>query len=406
MAVYVWVYIIIGVLWLALPWLKKMERHVFLNAPMVALFLGIGLYLLPINLPNPSPIEGNSIILKLAEITVIVSLMGAGLKLDRGFSFKAYRIPLLLVLVTMILCIAAVSLIGIWAGLVPASAVLLGAVFAPTDPVLASDVQVDPEENEDEEHEVQFSLTAEAGLNDGLAFPFTWFAVMIAMYGLNITDWGLTWFLQDVVYRIAIGLAVGYGVGKLMCWIFLHKAEKYNIDSKHFGFLAIAITFFTYGFTEAIHAYGFIAVFVAALTLKQQEKQNKMHYEMHNVIEQLEGFLVVAIMFLLGGYIVQDWFGGINIELVIVCIAFIFIIRPLFGIIPTLGSEMVWKERGLVAFLGIKGVGSFFYLAFALHETGFEDKELLWSATALLVVISAIIHRIVGFYYKNRMSKG
>ena len=156
MDTYIWVYVIIGFVGLTLPWLKSLEKFQLLNLPLVALSLGIVFYFLPIDLPNPNPIKYEEEILKLTEIVVIISLMGAGLKINRDFSIRAYRVPLLLVLITMIGCIACTALVGWWLGLVPASALLLGAVFAPTDPVLASDVQVALEE---EEHAVLMVLT-------------------------------------------------------------------------------------------------------------------------------------------------------------------------------------------------------------------------------------------------------
>ncbi len=403
MDTYIWIYILVGLLVLAIPWLKRFEKYQILNVPLFALLLGMIFYSLPINLPDPDPIKYEFEILKLTELVVIISLMGAGLKIDKDFSFKGYRVPLLLVGITMILSIASVILMGWWVGLVPASAVLLGAVFAPTDPVLASEIQVKIEEKEEEEHPINFSLTAEAGLNDGMAFPFTWLAVAVAMYGLNYGEWLGTWIWKDVLYRIGGGIVIGYVMGKVMAWTFFELPRKIKFTPKRLGFLAVAITLFVYGITEAAHAHGFIAVFVAALTMRHYEKQHKFHQEMHDVIEQTELFLTVVILFLLGGYVVQKWFGTLPLSMMGICLAFIFILRPLFGILATLGTDMPWKHRWIVAFLGIRGIGSFFYLAFALHQTEFEQKELLWSAVAFLVFVSAIVHRLVGYYVKKKV---
>ncbi|MDN3724962.1 cation:proton antiporter [Aequorivita sp. SDUM287046] len=399
----VWLYIIIGFLGLLLPWLKSLENFQLINVPIVAILLGMVIYLLPLDLPTPDPIEHNGIILRLSEIAVIISLMGAGLKLSRTFSLKAYRVPILLVVITMLGCIAVTAAIGWWFGLGAASALLLGAVFAPTDPVLASEMQVKLEEDEEEEHPVQFNITAEAGINDGMAFPFTWLAIWVAIYGWDHTEWLQTWLLQDLLYRIVGGLIIGYLFGKAIAWIFFEFPKGVRIAPKLLGFLAVFITFFVYGIAEAVHAYGFIAVFVAAITIRHFEKTHSFHKEMHNVIKQVEQLFITILLLCLGGYIVTHWFNALTLPMLGMGLIFIFIIRPLFGIVPTLGTTMPWKQRWAVAFLGIKGVGSFFYLAFALHEVNFPQKELLWGTVAFLVVISAVVHRVAGFYVKKKI---
>ncbi len=403
METYIWVFIILGFLGLILPWLKSLEKIQLLNVPIITILLGMCVYLLPIDLPDPDPIKYEKEILKLTELAVIISLMGAGLKLNRHFSLKTYRVPLLLVGVTMVGCIAATALLGWWFGLVPASALLLGAVFAPTDPVLASDVQVKIEEGADEEHPVQFNLTAEAGLNDGMAFPFTWLAIWIALSGISFENWLTTWILKDLLYRIAGGLLIGYVLGRSIAWCFLVLPEKLSFKPQRLGFLAIAITLLIYGITEAFHAYGFIAVFVGAITIRHYERKHKFHKEMHDVVEQVEQFLITILLLPLGGYILHNWFNALSFPMLSLCLIFLFIIRPLFGILPTLRTKMPWKHRWAVAFLGVKGVGSFFYLAFALHEAEFAQKELLWGTVAFLVLISAVLHRIVGFYIKRHI---
>lgn len=399
----IWFYLIIGLMGLLLPWLKKIEQFQLINVPIVAILVGLTCYLLPINLPIPNPIKYNDEILRLTEITVIISIMGAGLKLNHKFSLKNYRIPLLLVGITMIGCIASVALLGWWIGLVPASALLLAAVFAPTDPVLASDIQVEIEETTEEEHPVQYYLTVEAGINDGMAFPFTWLAVLVALNGMTSMDWISDWFMVDVLYRIIVGIIIGYVTGRVIAWLFFELPDRVKIAPKRLGFLAVAITFFIYGVTEAAHAYGFIAVFVSAVTIRQFEKQHQFHKEMHDVVAQVELFLITIILVFLGGYIATYWFKELTLPLILICLGFIFVIRPVFGILPTLKSKMSWKERWAVSFLGIKGIGSFFYLAFALSKADFLHEETLWSTVAFLVLVSIIVHRLAGVIIKKKL---
>ncbi|RYE05395.1 MAG: sodium:proton antiporter, partial [Sphingobacteriales bacterium] len=163
---------------------------------------------------------------RLTELCVIVSLIGTGLKINKSFTWRHWNIPLRLVSVTMILCIAAVAFFG-WIGLgfSAAAAILLGAVLAPTDPVLAADVQVSPPDAKDRTDEevkddhVRFSLTAEAGLNDGMAFPFTWLAIQVAIATAAGTAWLWEWLWFDVLYRIGAAVGLGYLLGKGLAYL-------------------------------------------------------------------------------------------------------------------------------------------------------------------------------------------
>lgn len=399
----VWIYIILGIIGLTLPWLTTLEKYKPLNIPMVALLLGMLVFSLPIDLPTPDPIKHGNVILKLSELSVIISLMGVGLKIDRPFSIKNFRVPLLLATLTMVGCIAATAGLGWWLGLAPASALLLGAVFAPTDPVIANDIQVEFDENEAEEHHVKFSLTAEAGINDGTAFPFTWLAIWAAAEGFSSTGWLGTWLLQDLVYRIAAGLAIGYGMGRLIAWLFFTLPQKVKYPPKQLGFLAIAVTMLVYGLTEVFSGYGFIAVFVAALTIRHYERAHSFQKEMHDVVFQVEQFFITILLLLLGGYFVDFWFQSLTWPVVVLVLTFLLVIRPVFGLLSTFSQKMNWKHRWIIAFMGIKGVGSFFYLAFALHETSFIDARLLWATVAFLVVVSIFLHGITGFFVKRKL---
>src|ERR1700712_5345710 len=171
--------------------LPRVVAHRAFSTPIVFLGLGVVVHLLPLGLVNPDPRVHPNVARHLAEVTVIIALMGAGLRLDRPFGRVRWSSTWRLLIVTMPLSIIATALLGWWAlGLGPAAAGLLGAVLAPTDPVLASDVQVgEPSEDEESEDEVSFALTSEAGLNDGLAFPFTYIPIAMAAKGASAGNW-------------------------------------------------------------------------------------------------------------------------------------------------------------------------------------------------------------------------
>lgn len=210
MSTYILVITLVGLAALSMAWVPALLKRTFISYPIIFLLLGIGIYMLPVELPIPDPIWQENYVVHITELSVIISLMGTGLKIRRKVSWRRWRVPLRLVSITMLLCIGGLALLG-WSvlGMAVSAAILLGAVLAPTDPVLAEQVQVGPP-NEKEEDEVRFSLTAEAGLNDGMAFPFTWLAVVIAI-AAEATDgeWLSGWLLRDLLYRIVSGVVIG-----------------------------------------------------------------------------------------------------------------------------------------------------------------------------------------------------
>jgi len=147
----------------------------------------------------------------LAEIAVIVSLFSAGLKLRKSLRSHLWRVPLFLASASMVTTVALVAICGAVIFDVPIGlAILLGAILAPTDPVLASEVQVsDPGDTDS----LRFTLTGEAGLNDGAAFPFVMLGLgLLGLHELGTGTW--RWWTTDVLWAIAGGLANGGAFGQ------------------------------------------------------------------------------------------------------------------------------------------------------------------------------------------------
>ena len=169
-----------GVLIALVAWLPLVLRRLPLSLPIVCILIGVGLGLVPGLRFDPSPLEYPEIAERFSEFVVIIALMGAGLKIDRVLGLRSWMITWRLIFLTLPLGIALIALLaGTWLALPWTMALLLGAVLAPTDPVLASDVQVGPPKS-GEEDEVRFALTSEAGVNDGAAFPFVHLAIVLS----------------------------------------------------------------------------------------------------------------------------------------------------------------------------------------------------------------------------------
>lgn len=390
-------YIAAGVATLAAALLPKVLGRAPVSMPMV--FLGVGaLAFLVIDLPDPDPLRHGALVLHLAELCVLVSLMGAGLALNRPVGRRAWATTWRLLGIAMPLTIVAVVLLG-WGvlGFGLAGAVLLAAALAPTDPVLATEVQVaEPTENpESDEDEARFALTSEAGLNDGLAFPFTYAAIAISIAGAAPAGWVPEWLFVDVVWRLAAGLAIGVLVGwALRKLFFAAPSEKFRLAKHAEGFVALAATFLAYGVAELVEGYGFVAVFVCACTIRAGERSHGYHRVLHQYVEQTERLLTVLIIFLLGGAVVTGLLAGTTWLEVLVAAVILLVVRPLAGVAALAGGRTGPRERVVIAFFGVRGVGSIFYVAYGLESGQFLEEGALWRVVALVVVGSVIVHGI------------
>ncbi|MBF9238492.1 cation:proton antiporter [Hymenobacter sp. BT683] len=398
--------VLLGVAILGVAWLPSLLEKYPLSYPIFYILLGLGVFSLPIGLPSADPFEHPKIATHLSELCVIVALTGTGLKIDRPFSLRAWRTPLRLVLLLMVFTIAGLTLAG-WTlmGLALPSAVLLAAAMAPTDPVLAGDVQVgDP--GEGREDNVRFALTGEAGLNDGLAFPFVWLALALLPDALPMTDRLLHWLWMDVLYRVAAGVALGWLSGRLLAYLIFNLPKRISVKASAYGFVALAVTLTSYGVTELLQGYGFLAVFVAAVTLRSRERKHEYHRQMHAFTDQMERLLIVIILILFGGAIAGGLLAPLTWQAVAGGLLLLLVLRPLGGMLTLAGSKRVTvAERVVISFFGIRGIGSIFYIAFALEKANFPQARLLWAMLGFTILVSIVLHGVLATPVMNWLDR-
>jgi NhaP-type Na+/H+ or K+/H+ antiporter len=388
-----------GVAALAAAVLPRLLNRSPVSMPMVFVAAGVLAFVLIEALPAPDPLEYPTFTLHLTELCVLVSLMGAGLALDRQPGWHRWSTTWRLLAVTMPLSMLAVGLLGWWVlGLPVAAAVLFAAALAPTDPVLASEVQVG-EPNEDpeaaDEDEARFGLTSEAGLNDGLAFPFVYAAVAVSLAGVAPSGWLAEWLAVDVLWRLAIGILLGFGVGRaLRAMFFSTRSEHFKLAEQAEGFIALAATFLAYGVAELAEGYGFIAVFICACTIRAAERTHSYHRVLHEYVEQLERLLTVVVLFLFGGALATGLLNGLRWRELLVALAFLLVVRPVAGLLGLARGKTGPRERLAIAFFGVRGVGSLFYVAYALQEGSFEDAAGIWRAVGIVVLGSVLLHGV------------
>ncbi|WP_312486924.1 cation:proton antiporter [Sphingomonas sp.] len=381
-----------GLLIALVAWLPLALKRLPLSLPIVCIGIGAAIFLLPQVTLRPLPYRYPEITERFAEFVVIIALMGAGLKIDRVFGWRRWSITWRLLAITMPLGIVAIAALGVKVlGLPLAVALLIAASLAPTDPVLAADVQVGPPKTGDED-EVRFGLTSEAGLNDGAAFPFVHLAVLLAVALPVGKPWVVEWLTYRVLWEIAGGIVGGWLVGRAFGWLTFHIPAETKLARTGDGLIAISATLVSYGLTEIVHVYGFLAVFVTALTFRSAHRDHEFQDEMHAITEQIERLAMMVLLILFGGALVSGLLTPIIWVDVVVALVVLLVIRPVTGWIGLLGWAGDRDEKLTLSFFGIRGVGSIYYLAYGINHMPVANAERLWAIVGLIILLSILLH--------------
>lgn len=379
-------------------------KRKFISAPIVYMIFGIGVYFVFLHYFF-QPMQYMEIIKRVTEFVVIVALTNAGLKIKEPFKWHTWRNSFRLLAIAMPITIAAAFWLGWWvAGLAPATALLFGALIAPTDPVLAGELQTSQPSDADTS-KIKLGLTSEAGLNDGLAFPFTYFAIFAAQYGFNYENWIGEWVLHHLLIRIAIGLVIGLLSGWCLFKIVFSIAEKDMLSKISRGILSLSLTLLPYALTEIVGGYGFIAVFVAACMFSRYEKFDKHMDSLHDFNEELESIVVALIFIVTGVFIASNYYILLNTSIVCVALLMILVVRPAAGYLSLIGTKLNWFQQFVLSFYGIRGIGSVFYLAYALTAADFENAEKLFDITIATIFFSVLIHGLTAQMVQKRIKK-
>jgi NhaP-type Na+/H+ or K+/H+ antiporter len=314
--------------------------------------------------------------------------------------------------------ITGIAMLGL--GFSPGAAILLGAILAPTDPVLASDIQVIEAGDRDR---LRFSLTGEGGLNDGAAFPFVVLGLgLLGHHDLGTAGW--RWFAIDVMWAIAGGLMIGGAlgtlIGRLVVYLRSHHQESVGLDE----FLALGLIALTYGLAQLGHTNGFLAVFAAGLALQrvkerpttvtttptvletglQSKEANEalatdsehasayMMQEVRGFNDQLERIAEVAIVLVVGAMLSYTYLHSSAVWFVAVVF---LVVRPVSVRLGLLGAPVSRDQRILISWFGIRGIGSIYYLMYAInHGLTRPLAEEIIAITLTMVAVSIVVHGI------------
>jgi NhaP-type Na+/H+ or K+/H+ antiporter len=214
-----------------------------------------------------------------------------------------------------------------------------------------------------------------------------------------------SWAGEHVLYQIGAGIFTGFILGKLVAVLIFRLAGKTSFLMTRDGFISIAATLLIYGVTELVHGYGFIAVFVAGLAMRDFERHNKFHKRLHEFSEQVERILVAIVIILFGGSLMTGLLDHLSWKMAVIGLVFLFVVRPLSAYLSLAGSGLHKKEKWIISFFGIRGVGSIFYVAFAYSELAFGREEEVWSMVAFVIFTSIVVHGCTAGFAMKKLDK-
>jgi NhaP-type Na+/H+ or K+/H+ antiporter len=428
-------FLIVGALLISMGMMESLLQRLPVSPAMLYLPVGYALGPSGFGLIEIQPLQQATFLTLITEIALIISIFTVGLKLRVSISDRIWWLPIRLGIVTMLITIALLTLAGVYLLHLPLGAsVLLAAILAPTDPILASDVQIkDPGDRD----RIRFGLTGEGGLNDGTAFPF----VMLGL-GLLAVPEAAHYADINAVFIVLFEIVAGLGSGWFLGWsigrLVLYLRRDYQMALGMEEFLTIGMIAFSYGVAHLIGGNGFIAVFAAGVAIRRIEFTTSGSEEPGEVIgpvaagdessiatdphkapaymtETVLGFnqqlehIVEFIMVLLLGVMLSSsgfsWEGGLVAALLFI------VVRPVAVMVGLIRSPISSTQRKLIAWFGIRGIGSLYYLMFALQYewlTGLAQR--LVSLVLTVVAISVVLHGIsstplMESYHRRRRKK-
>lgn len=407
-------FILIGTLLLVVGFTSSYMKRVPVTSAIVYLCVGFIVGPMGFGLFHFNPLKQSALLELLTEIAVLISLYCAGVKMPAPVTFRKWRNPLQLAVISMALTVGLVTLFGYyWLSLPLGAAVLLGAVVAPTDPVLATEVQVRHAGDTDR---LRFGLTCEAGMNDGSAFPFVMLG--LGLMGLHdLGDAGWRWVVVDVIWASGAGIGIGILAGCAVGWL-VNKMRATFADSFFLeSFLGLGLIAFAYGISLFVNAWGFLAVFSAAVALRHTELKlasrkkinltdaqlrhtkttqatEPIHVHESSLVfnEHLERLSEIVLVLLIGGSLFWDSWSWRAVGFA----AFLFFVaRPLSVHLGLLGSKASMPMRHLTGWFGVRGIGSMYYLMYAIQHglQGAIALELI-HLTLVVVALSILVHGI------------
>jgi NhaP-type Na+/H+ or K+/H+ antiporter len=409
----------VGILLITMMLAGTLLARLPLSSAMIYLAAGFALGPAGLAVITPDPMRYAPALELAAEIAVLISLFSVGLRMGLPLRDRRWWLPVRLAFLSMALTVGLVAVVGVWGlGLSVGAAVLLGAILAPTDPVLASGVQAEPGLDPDR---LRFSLAGEGGLNDGTAFPFVMLGLgLLGLHELGAGGW--RWWAVDLLWATVGGLAIGAAMGALVGNLVVFLRTRHQAAVGLNEFLSLGLLALAYGAAQLSLASGFLAVFAAGLALQRVKERPRpprgyaaaspgepvpqavapaaqplqpsasMTLAVQGFNEQLEKLAELAIVLLVGALLSYE---AASIALWWFIPLLFLVLRPLAVAAGTLGEPMTARQRSMISWFGIRGIGSVFYLMFAIrHGVSGPLAQQLITFTLVTVAASIVVHGV------------
>ncbi|HEY0887227.1 MAG TPA: sodium:proton antiporter [Ramlibacter sp.] len=413
--------LLVGLLLVLLALSSTVLSRLPLSTAMMYLVVGLAVSPLGLGWLAAHPRENTVLLEQLTGVVVLLSLFTAGLKLSPGLTDRRWLLPLRLALTSMVITVAGVAAVAwLLLGLPLGVAVLVGGILAPTDPVLASDVQVHRPGDRDR---LRFALTGEGGLNDGTAYPFVMLGLGL-MGAHELGAYGWRWLVVDTLWTsvagVGVGALLGLAVGRLVLYLRSTHKEAVGLDD----FLGLGLIALSWGAAGVVQGNGFLAVFAAGIALRQVEQSRTRGLDVQPAVEQAQAhpdrsvadaiavdpqhapaFMAHAVL----GFNQQlERIGELAIVIIIGALLWgvqwdpamwwfvpvlLLLIRPVSVALGLAGSASSAQQRTLIGWFGIRGVGSLYYLMYALNRGVPEAlADQVVTLTLTVIVASIIVH--------------
>lgn len=425
-------FLLVGGLLLTRGLTASLLKHLPVTPAIVYLLVGLLVGPTVLNVFHFNPLKESALLEILTEVVVLISLFSAGVKMPAPVSFVRWRAPVLLASVSMVASVGLIAAFAYYLLDLPLGAgILLGAILSPTDPVLATDVQT---RHPDDRDQLRFTLTCEAGMNDGSAFPFVMLG--LGMLGLHdLGEFGQRWALVEVLWATLAGIAIGVAAGMALAHaghILRGTPPQRELMN---DFLGLGLIGVVYGVSVMVDAWGFLAVFFAAVALRQTElklisadqvapnpaasaviesvatawplSDDAPTISQRSLVfkEHLERISELVLVLLIGGTLfASSW----SWRAVVLALFLFVVVRPVSVLLGLAGTRTTWRIRGLVGWFGVRGIGSLYYLMFAIQHGLPEPLALeLIELTLIAVTLSIFVHGtsvkpLLARFWKNR----
>jgi sodium/hydrogen antiporter len=424
-------FLVIGVLLMFVALARGPIARLPLTGAMIYLAAGAAIGPGCLGLVHTDLTQHARVLAMIAEAGLIISLFSVGMHLRVRLRDRLWCLPLRLGVLAMVLSVALMFALAWAMGVAMGVALFLAASLAPTDPVLANELRV--HEAGDAEP-VRFALSGEGGLNDGAALPFAMLG--LALCGVQVAGTQSTAaFAASLVWGVAGAVLIGAVLATACVRVVLHLRTRYGEAVGLDGFIAIGLVSVTYGVALLLHAYAFVAVFVAGVALRYAELRATGERRPAEALEnvqlgeraevakdperahvwlaegmtgftlEVEGFAEFSLLLIIGCVMSAYWREMAQPRAVLFALLLVFLVRPLAVLGAMAGARADSPQRSLMAWMGIRGVGAFYYAVWGIAQAGEALRPVL--PTALdAILISVVLHGSTAGYALQRYFRG